>query len=109
MDCLKWLHKQGRIDLIAAVIMPDHIHFVARLLSTSLPSLMHSLKSFTSNKINEQLGREGPLWEPQYFDHAVRTDEELKDRVNYCLQNPVRKGLVGGFDEYPHWYCAYEV
>jgi REP element-mobilizing transposase RayT len=108
MDCLKWLEKQGRMDLTAGVIMPDHIHFVARLLSTTLPSLMHSLKSFTSNKINEELGREGPLWEPQYHDHAIRTDDELKERVIYCLHNPVRKGLVNHFKDYPHWYCAYE-
>ena len=37
---------------IAAVVMPDHIHFAARLQDTGLSSLMHSLKSFTSNKIN---------------------------------------------------------
>jgi hypothetical protein len=29
--------------------------------------------------------------------------------VSYCLENPLRKGLVGNFKEYPHWYCAYEV
>jgi putative transposase len=109
MDCLKWLNEQGRINLIAAVVMPDHIHFAACLQNTTLPSLMHSLKSYTSNEINDQLGREGLLWEPQYYDHAIRTEDELKERVNYCLQNPVRKGLVNHFKDYPHWYCAYEL
>lgn len=109
MDCLKWQNEQGRIDLIAAVVMPDHVHFIARLLNASLPSLMHSLKSFTSNQINNQLGRKGPLWEPQYYDHGIRTDDELRDLVIYCLQNPVRKGLVNHFKEYPNWYCAYDV
>jgi REP element-mobilizing transposase RayT len=109
LDSLKWLSEQGRIKLIAAVVMPDHIHFVARLQNTTLPSLMQSLKSFTSNKINDLLGREGLLWEPQYYDHAIRTDDELKERVDYCLQNPVRKGLVNHFKQYPHWYCVYEV
>jgi hypothetical protein len=70
---------------------------------------MHSLKSFTSNKINDLSGREGPLWEPQYYDHAIRTDDELMERVNYRLQNPVRKGLVGNFKEYPYWYCVFGV
>ena len=109
MDCLKWLNEQGRIELIAAVVMPDHVHFAARLQNTTLSSLMHSLKSFTSNKINGLLGREGVLWEPQYYDHAIRNDDELRECVNYCLQNPVRRGLVRQFKEYPYWYCVYEV
>mgnify|MGYP000856632061 FL=1 len=109
LDCLKWLEEQGRIDLTAAVVMPDHIHFVACLQGASLPSLMHSLKSYTSNKINDRLGREGPLWEPQYHDHALRSENEWRKRVSYCLQNPVRWGLVGNSKEYPHWHCAYEV
>ncbi|HOV88164.1 MAG TPA: transposase [Syntrophobacteraceae bacterium] len=109
LDCLKWLNDQSRIHLIAAVVMPDHIHFVARLLNTTLPSLMHSLKSFTANRINERLGRVGPLWEPQYYDHAVRSEDELRECVRYCLENPARKGLIKDFKAYPHWYCVYEV
>jgi REP element-mobilizing transposase RayT len=109
MDSLKWMEAQGAIELIAAVIMPDHLHFVVCLRDKDLPSLMHSLKSFTSHKINELLGRQGPLWESQYYDHAIRTEDELKKLVHYCLLNPVRKGLVDNFKEYPHWYCVYEV
>ena len=109
LDSLRWLDDQGRIALVTAVVMPDHIHFAARLLTTTLPSLVHSLKSFTSNEINELYGRQGPVWEPHYYDHAIRSEGELTERVYYCLQNPVRKGLVNHFKEYPHWYCAYEV
>lgn len=109
MECLKWLNEQGAIKLIAAVVMPDHIHFAACLQSKTLPELMHSLKSFTSNKVNGLLDRKGPLWEPQYCDHAIRTEDELKECVDYCLRNPVRKGLADNFKDYPHWYCAYEL
>jgi hypothetical protein len=38
------------------------------------------------------LSGKGPIWESQYYDHAIRTDDELRERVSYCLQNPVRKG-----------------
>ncbi|GKT09324.1 transposase [Desulforhabdus sp. TSK] len=109
LDSLRWLNDQGKIELLAAMVMPDHVHFVARLRSTTLPSLMHSLKSFTSNKIHDLPNREDRLWEAQYYDHAIRTDDELRERILYCLQNPVRKGLVGHFREWPHWYCAYDV
>jgi REP element-mobilizing transposase RayT len=109
MDALKRLNDEGRIELIAAVVMPDHIHFAARLQDTGLSSRMHSLKSYTSNKINPLLGRDGALWESQYYDHAIRTEDELNERVNYCLQKPVRRRLVERFEDYPQWYCAYKV
>jgi len=107
VECLKWLDEQGAIQLIAAVVMPDHIHLAARLQNKTLPALMHSFKSFTSKKINGLLGKRGPVWEPQYYDHAIRTEDELRECVDYCLQNPVRKGLVDNFKEYLHWFCAY--
>lgn len=109
LESLQYLNDQGRIDLISVVVMPDHLHFVARLGNTNLPSLMHSLKSFTANRVNAVLGRKGPLWEPQYFDHAVRNEDDLMRVVRYCLENPARKGLVDDFRKYPHWYCVYEI
>ncbi len=109
IDSLKRLNGQGAIELIAVVVMPDHVHFAARLQDKTLSALMHSLKSFTAQKINGLLERNGQLWEPQYHDHAIRTEDELKNCVGYCLQNPMRKGLVDNFKEYPHWYCAYDV
>ncbi|MBI2487613.1 MAG: transposase, partial [Deltaproteobacteria bacterium] len=29
LDALKWLNQEERISLVASVVMPDHIHFVA--------------------------------------------------------------------------------
>jgi len=109
LDSLHWLEKKERIDLEAAVVMPDHLHFIARLHSDSLSGLMHSLKSFTAKRINALFRRGGKVWQSQYHDHAIRKDEVLRDTVIYCLNNPVREGLVRDFHEYPHWYCRYKV
>jgi REP element-mobilizing transposase RayT len=109
LTSLKWLEAQRRIDLEAAVLMPDHLHFVAQLHSGTLSSLMQSMKGYTSREINQILGRKGVLWQAQYHDHAIRKDEVLADVVLYCLNNPVRAGLVMDFHEYPYWYCRYAV
>ena len=106
---LHWLHENNRIDLIAYVIMPDHIHFIATLKSGTLPEIMHSLKSYTSKKINKTLKREGGVWQEQYHDHAIRKEEDLKEVIHYCLNNPVRKKLVKSYQDYPYWYCKWEV
>ncbi len=106
---LNWLHDNNRIDLFAYVIMPDHLHFIAALETDTLPKVMHSLKSYTSKKINKILVREGKIWQEQYHDHAIRKEEQLEGVVHYCLNNPVRKKLVADYRDYPYWYCKWEV
>ncbi|HEC19303.1 MAG TPA: transposase [Gammaproteobacteria bacterium] len=109
INSLHWLEQQGRMGLLAAVVMPDHLHFVAQLHTGTLNQLMQSLKGYTGREINQLLGKNGPIWQRQYHDHALRTDEDLNQVILYCLQNPQRAGLVDDFHYYPHWYCRYEV
>jgi REP element-mobilizing transposase RayT len=118
LSSLLWLENQRKMDLEAAVVMPDHLHFLAELHMGTLAELMHSLKSYTARKINVllkrrgrlwQLKRRGRLWQAQYYDHAIRKDEVLHDVIVYCLNNPVRSGLVTDFHEYPFWYCRWAV
>jgi REP element-mobilizing transposase RayT len=109
LSSLFWLESQERILLDAAVIMPDHLHFVAVLRQDSLDLLMHSLKSYTAKEINTLLKRHGKFWQPQYHDHALRKDEDLNEVIRYTLNNPVRAGLVDDFHEYPYWYCRWDV
>ncbi|MEJ2101090.1 MAG: transposase [Desulfobacterales bacterium] len=109
LSSLHWFESQKRIILDAAVIMPDHLHFVAALQQNSLERLMHSLKSYTAKKINALLHKQGAFWQPQYHDHALRKDEALNEVVLYTLNNPVRAGLVENFRDYPYWYCRWSV
>ena len=109
LSSLIWLDRQGWIGFDAAVVMPDHVHFVAELRTGNLGKLMQNLKGYTSRRINQLLGRNGPLWQPQYHDHAVRTNEVLKEVTLYCLHNPVRAGLVRDFHDYAYWYCRWLV
>ena len=95
--------------LDAAVLMPDHLHCVAELKTIGLPKLMHSLKSFTAKRVNAVLNRQGSLWQDQYYEHAIRKDENLNEVVLYMLHNPVRAGLATDFHTYPFWYCRWAV
>jgi REP-associated tyrosine transposase len=109
LNSLKWLDDNDRITLIAAVVMPDHIHFIAELKSASLVKLMHSLKSYTANEINRVLGQNGHVWESQYYERGIKDESSLNSLIRYCLENPVRNGIVSDFREYRFWYCSYDV
>ncbi len=43
----------------------------------------------------------GVRWRKDYYDHVIRTREDIASQVRYILDNPVRKGLVSSWQEYP--------
>lgn len=59
----------------------------------SLSEIVHSWKSFTSNRINRLLKRRGTLWMDENFDHAVRTVEQLEYFEAYIRENPAKAGI----------------
>jgi REP element-mobilizing transposase RayT len=89
-----------RIQLHAAVVMPDHIQLLLRPLRDKnswpfpLVDILQCLKSTTAHRTNRLLGISGPVWEEELFDHALRSDESLKEKCEYIRQNPVKVGLV---------------
>ena len=81
--------------LLAWCVMPNHVHFVARLLpGATLSRALHSLKSFTAKRINALLKRTGPVWQREYYDRLIRDADELSRAVNYVVRNPEKAGLI---------------
>ena len=74
--------------------MPNHVHVVVHpRTGFDLPDILHSWKSFAANKINQLLKRKGTLWQPEYYDHLVRDEEDLCHAIQYVLANPVAAGI----------------
>jgi REP element-mobilizing transposase RayT len=107
LDSMRWLDAQQRLVLYAAVIMPDHVHFVADPLGSDWRKLLRSMKSFTAHEINSRLQRSGSTWQAQYHDHAISNDPQLLAAINYCLENPVRAGLVIRASDWPHSWSRF--
>jgi putative transposase len=87
--------------------MPDHVHVVLELRDSTLPSVMHSLKSFSAKKVNAIERRNGPVWQRQYHETALRDAEAIREAIRYCVLNPVRKGLTTEPAEYPFCSCVF--
>jgi REP element-mobilizing transposase RayT len=103
--CLK--ENNRKFDLHAAVIMADHVHLIYSPLrredgwSYSLPEIMKTNKGQAARRINVLLTRKGPVWQEEFFDHVIRSNDSLVDKVEYLCQNPVRVGLVRTSADYP--------
>lgn len=111
LDCCQ--HDEGRkIDLQVVLVMPDHVHMIftplideAAMEVRSLASIMDSIKGASAHRINHALGRKGRVWQAESFDHVLRSSEILDQKVQYVLDNPVRRGLVDHWNDYP-WLWA---
>jgi|SRR5277367_5497950 len=107
LDCCQ--HDHGtKFDLLAAVVMPDHVHIILTPLVNSqamevysLAQIMGAIKGASAHKINQILGRTGRVWQPESFDHVLRSSEGLDHKIRYVLENPVRRGLVCKYSDYP--------
>ena len=104
------LHDNGKTaDIFAVVVMPDHVHMIFEPRpGETLASIMGPIKSAAVHRINKALGRTGPLWQEESFDHVVRTGESLVDKIDYILANPIRRGLARTVFDYP-WLWSVEL
>jgi REP element-mobilizing transposase RayT len=96
--------------LYAAVVMPDHVHILAQPLKKTksgcfdLTEILHSVKSFSSQKINQQRGaRGGPVWQDERIDRIVRDEAEFLEKWQYIRNNPVKQALAAAPEDY-HWF-----
>jgi REP element-mobilizing transposase RayT len=93
---LAHLRHEGKIKLLAFVVMPDHYHAVFALApDLDLSHLMRRLGSFTANQIRKQLGIGHAVWQRHgFYDRACRDECEVLNLAEYIEQNPIRKGLA---------------
>jgi len=107
VDTLRFVERERLSRSFAWVVMPDHVHWLMQLREGTLARLMGTLKSRSSRLLGEQFAVETPLWQPSYFDHAVRNEDALRRHALYILGNPVRAGLAAELDEYPFAWCRW--
>lgn len=101
---MKRLHDEQRLESIAWVLMPDHLHWMFQLGDgQELAAVMKDFKARSARRINEALGRLGTIWQREYYDHAIRKDEDLRSLARYIVANPLRAGLVSEIGDYPLW------
>ncbi len=84
--------------------MPDHVHLMLlpmREREQRLSNVMQRWKSSTKQRLNAA-GIEGDIWQREFFDRLLRSNESLTDKWRYVEMNPVRAGLCSVPEDYPY-------
>lgn len=104
-DSIKF-HMGKKYKLYACVVMGSHVHLILRPLEKargafySLAEIMHSIKSYSANRIQKYLHKKGNIWLDENYDRVIRDEKEYVEKVNYILNNPIKAGLVENPEDY---------
>ena len=122
VNSLKYCQSQKGLNIVAYVIMPEHIHLVtSNPEEGSLSDITRDLKRFTSKEITRQLERDNEVsllnvlqksaakgrgnteykvWQDGFHPEAIYSETFLNQKVEYIHYNPVRRGLVSRPEEW---------
>ena len=84
-------------------IMPDHIHTVITPGGAHAGDLRRVVGSWKAAVTRSRpLGApQDRLWQRGFWDHVLREEEDVRATCEYVLANPVRRGLVARWEEWP--------
>ncbi len=102
LDVLGEEQKRQNCIVFTYCLMPNHLHFLVspRQDGVSILKFTDQYKGKTTNR-SWGVGWQGKLWQPRYYDHIVRAEEDLRAIAEYILNNPVRKGFVERAADWP--------
>jgi len=87
--------------------MPDHVHLFCAPdpNATSLSDFVGAWKRWSSRRISKMprtaSTATGAIWQREFFDHLLRSEESYDQKWNYVHDNPVRADLVQSAAEWP--------
>ncbi|HLA84396.1 MAG TPA: transposase [Thermoguttaceae bacterium] len=114
-DAMERVRKTRPFDIVAIVLLPDHLHTVWSMppddsdysvrwqkikegfSKAYLSAGGKEIGSTVSRRRQQQRG----LWQKRFWEHTCRDEDAIKKCVDYLHYNPVKHGLVGRVQDYP--------
>ena len=61
---------------------------------------MQLWKQWTSKRIGVESNIKGRVWQAEFFDHVLRSEESYSQKWDYVRENPLRGALVECADDW---------
>ena len=99
---LRQTAEQRSFYVWAYCFMPDHLHLLIEGKTDDADmrkfiSVFKQKTAFYSHRRYNLI-----LWQPRFYDRVLRKDEATSIVVRYIFENPVRKGIVTDYLQYPY-------
>ncbi len=95
---LEKTRRKYRFEILAYVVMPEHVHLLVSEPSVEpLSKAMQALKVSVSKQSTPR-----PFWHVRYHDFNVFTQPKRIEKIRYLHRNPVARGLTIDPEDWPH-------
>ncbi|MBU0983419.1 MAG: transposase [candidate division Zixibacteria bacterium] len=112
LEELDQIRSRYDLRILGYVVMPEHVHVVVwpldglafgrvvgELKSRSARAILAHLRTESTRPLDRlSVTRDGEkrtvFWQRRCYDHNCRTPEAVREKINYCHMNPVKRGLV---------------
>ena len=101
LDTVKHRHERFIWFAHIFLLMPDHVHALL-----SFPPSRNTVQQTVTNWKRWTARQMGIEWQRDFFEHRLRSDESWREKADYILANPVRKGLVAEASQWSHVLLA---
>ncbi|MGU3525367.1 REP-associated tyrosine transposase [Enterobacteriaceae bacterium C23F] len=90
--------RQKPFHINAWVILPEHMHCIWTLPvdDCDFSGRWRDIKKRFSRDIGS-----GDIWQPRFWEHTIRNEEDYCRHVDYCYINPVKHGWVKRVKDWP--------
>ncbi|MEM7067055.1 MAG: transposase [Cyanobacteria bacterium P01_B01_bin.77] len=100
--------REAPFEIVAAAVLPDHLHFIWTLPAedSNYSKRVGQIKVLFARALrgrnatpmrlsrSRRKHRERDVWQRRFWEHTIRSEEELSAYLDYVHYNPVKHGLA---------------
>ena len=110
-ESVKITQQRFPFEIIAWVILPDHLHAVWQLpiddsdYSSRWRAIeSHFVRGLKKQGLTVDMREDGRalMWQRRFWEHTIKDEADLRRCVDYCYINPVKHGLVNAVVDWPY-------
>ncbi|MGE0076376.1 MAG: transposase [Bacteroidales bacterium] len=124
IDSIRYCQNNKGLELFGYVIMPSHIHLIARAEQYPLSEVVRDFKKFTATRIIEELSkdlehhstltifadaanrikrnRNYKVWQDGFHPEVISSNQFFYQKLKYIHDNPVEAALSKLPEQYPY-------
>ncbi len=105
-DAVRRVHQTRPFTNDAWCVLPDHLHAIWTLpqYDTDYSGRWREIKKVFSKTViaMEGLARDATIWQQRFWEHAITSEQDFRNHMDYVHYNPVKHGWVNAVKDWPY-------